>query len=648
VSPAKSAPAATAWPAGISTIRRGFRIEPGEIEAVLQQHPAVGETIVVATPTSVGTTELAAYYTTRSPLEPAELRAFLTGSLPAYMVPAHLIALDTMPIAFTGKIDRRALPPPSAAEAVVRSESEQPRDAREALLAQVWSGVLGRDGIGIYDDYFELGGDSIKSIQMSSRLRQAGWKLEMRDLFEHPQIVELAPRLRPLEAAAERQPVTGTVPLTPVQQWFFEEHRGALDHFNMSMLLRVRGPLDEGALRAALQAVWDHHDALRLTYRPVAGALEQAPGAGGPVHFEVLDASDGARLGQTLNLRSGPLFKAALLRSTGDDRLLLVFHHLVVDAVSLRIIIEDLERAYRGLALPAATDSFQQWARHLIRWAQSEDCTRQAEYWHGVLAGPAHELTPDRPDGTNDYGDCRSVDFVFPPGETAAILSAASAGFDVPTLLLTALGRALRTRHGADTTLVLLEGHGREPLERGVDVDRTTGWFTTMYPVRLDVSGTDPRAQLERVDETLRRIPHNGIGFGVARYLGPVDVQQRLGGKLPAIAFNYLGEFADSAEGATFQLQDQGPGAPVDPALQRRNELDVVGVVIDKSLRLSLTFSEQRFERATIEQLASAFRSEIETLVAACAGAPRARRPARARFAGVNEGDLANILGEPR
>ena len=368
---------------------------------------------------------------------------------------------------------------------------------------------------------------------------------------------------------------------------------------------------------------------------------------GGTVHFEVLAASDGARLGQTLNLRSGPLFKAALLRSAGENQLLLVFHHLVVDAVSLRIIIEDLERTYRGLSLPAATDSFQHWARHLNRWAQTEDCARETDYWHGVLAGPAHELAPDHAEGSNLYGDCRSVDFAFPPDETAAILAAASAGFDVPAVLLTALGRALRSRHGGEATLVLLEGHGREPLERGLDVDRTTGWFTTMFPVR-SMCRRRPRAQLEHVDETLRRIPHKGIGFGVARYLGPVDVQQRLGGKLPAIAFNYLGEFASGADDATFQLQDQGPGAPVDPALQRRNALVVVGDVIGKSLRLSLTYSEQQFERATIDELAAALRAEIETLVAACAGAPRARRPARTRFAGVNEGDLADILGEPR
>ena len=165
-----------------------------------------------------------AYYTTLA-ARAGRTRAFLAGAC-RYTVPAHLIALETMPIAFTGKIDRRALPPPGSAQSAVRLEDEQPRDEREVLLAKVWSGVLGQERIGIYDDYFELGGDSIKSIQMSSRLRQAGWKLEMRDLFEHPQIVELAPRLRPLELAAERRPVTGTVPLTPGAAVVLEEHRG--------------------------------------------------------------------------------------------------------------------------------------------------------------------------------------------------------------------------------------------------------------------------------------------------------------------------------------------------------------------------------------------------------------------------------------
>ena len=619
---------------------RGFRIEPGEIEAAIHRHDAVVETIVVPLKTSVGTLELAAYYTSRSPLEAAELRAHLAQSLPAHMVPAHVVLLDVMPLSATGKIDRRALPAPGERARDDRGAAPA-RDERERILVRIWQELLARD-VGIDDDYFELGGDSIKSIQMSSRLRQAGWKLEMRDLFEHARIAALAPKLTPIGAPREEEAVArGPIPLTPIQRWFFEQHDGRLDHFNMSVDLRAAGRVDEERLRAALQVVWDRHDALRLRFRNEQGAIvQELPEAAGPVAFQVCDETEAARMQGTLRLNEGPLFQAALVRGTGD-RVVLVCHHLIVDAVSLRIIIEDLEHAYAGRPLPPKTDSFARWSRALVRFAQSDACAAEAAYW-STPADAGTGAPIDLRAGRNRYADARSTEIVLSDSETARLNAAKPARSGVASLLLTALVRATCGPHAGARMEIIVEGHGRESIEEGVNVDRTVGWLTSLFPLRVDLHGATLREQVQGVADRLRAVPRNGLSYGVARYVAPDAVAAPLRTDLPAIAFNYLGEFNDGAGASFFALAGEAPGSPIDGGLERANVLDVVAVVMGGCLRVSFVASEDSFADGAIDRLAAGVHAELLAMADRAEGRPRDAADSEA-FPGVSADDLTAV-----
>ena len=620
---------------------RGFRVEPGEIEAALRAHAAIVVAIVVPARTAVGTVELAAYYTTRGPVDPAALRAFLGDALPAYMIPAHLIALDEMPVGTTGKIDRRRLPAPIAAP--VRAEEHvEPRDERERLLAGIWSELLGRERVSITADYFALGGDSIKSIQMSSRLRAARWKLDIRTLFERPSIAALAPTLQPLEAKRNAVEVVGPAPLSPVQRWFFETHAGNRNRFNLSLRVRAAERLDETRLRHALQAVWEHHDALRSTFRIVGETIDQVPGAVAPVVFAVLDEEAAARLEESLDLANGPLFAAALLRLPDADEVVLVVHHLVTDAISARLVIEDLERAYRGEPLPEKSDSFAQWSQQLRRFAQSEACAEEARFWTKDTAAEPLLLAPDHPAGGNRYGACRSHEIAFDEAETDALVRGPHRRFEGASLFLAALARLRARRHGSGASLVTLEGHGREALD-DANVARTVGWFTSLFPFRLERVGTTALDHVRHIDAALRNLPRRGMTFGVARYLAPSAVASHLPA-LPRIGFNYLGAFGSDRE-ALLTLAGEAPGAPIDPDLERYNVLDIVGVVFERTLRFSFTYSPAQFESETIATFAQGYRNELLALGAELARTPSAPSdPSDAPFPGVSADEFAAVL----
>ena len=611
---------------------RGFRVEPGEIETVLRMHPAVVDAIVVSHRTSVATTELAAYYTLRASVDVAEIRAYLREELPAHMVPAHLVPLAAMPIGLTGKIDRKKLPPPGAREERSIAGSD-PRDEREAMLVQLWCELLGRERVSIHEDYFELGGDSIKSIQMSSRLRQAGWRLEMRALFEHPRIAELAPTLQPLAQGSGAEAFVGRAALGPASRWFFDAHQGNLHHFNMSVRVRAAQRLDEERLRRAIQALWEHHDALRSRFtREEDGIVQVVASQDSAAPFEVADEARASALQERLHLFDGPAFRAALVRGDEADDVVLVMHHAVTDAVSCRILIEYLEHAYSGEPLGSRSDSIASWSQALATYAHTESCASDARYWSEAEGARDAGPCADRPLGSNRYGDCRSFEITFDPVQTDRLLHANAARVEIPSLFLTALAHA--NGDGPNAVAITLEGHGREPLGE-LNLSRTVGWFTSLYPFRIECRGGDVRADLLHVDSLLRAVPRKGNAYGIARYLGSPELAASLP-PLPRVAFNYLGEFG-SGRSALFALAGQAPGAAIDPNLERHNLLDVVALVIDRTLRVSFTYSSAQFDEATIEKFAHAFRSALLAVGDALA--------MQVHFPGVSDDELSAVLG---
>ena len=615
---------------------RGFRIELGEIETRLLEHQAVREAVVLALDSPSGK-QLVAYLVSdadHATLRDA-LKAHLKTQLPDYMVPAHLIVLDSMPLTANGKLDRRALPQPDPE--ANRQHYVAPRNELEHTLAAIWCAVLNVQQVGLDDNFFELGGDSILSIQVVSRARQAGIHFSPRDLFQHQTVQTLAAvATRSERVSAEQGVLTGSSGLTPIQHWFFDTAMPNRQHWNQALLLKPLQLLDPHRLEQALLAVLEHHDALRLSFTPRDAQWHAehmaVPQGGVLMQAQVRDMAQCTALftdtQRSLDLEHGPLLRALLVDGPqGQQRLLIAIHHLVVDGVSWRVLIEDLQTVYRQLSdgqsvsLPAKTSALRDWAARLQAYASSESLREELSLWQDRLAGPAAVLPVDRPHGSLLTRDADTVSVRLDAQHTRQLLQQAPSAYrtQVNDLLLTALARVLCRWSGHDCALIQLEGHGRETLFDDIDLTRSVGWFTSAYPLRLTPQA-EQGASIKAIKEQLRGVPHKGLGYGVLRYLAD-DLCKQTMAALPSadITFNYLGQFDQSfGADALFHPLDEPAGLAHDSEAPLPNELSVDSQVYGGELVLRWTFSRERHDQQTIRELAQAYLDELQSLIAHC------------------------------
>ncbi len=624
---------------------RGHRIECGEIEYQLLKHPSVEQAVVAARPGNNGNTELSGYFVARQKVDLSDLKGRLSGILPDYMIPSYWIQLESLPLLPNGKVDRNALPDPI--DGTAQRPIDAPTNDTEADLLTVWKEVLGRQDIGIHDRFFELGGDSIKAIQVVSRLRNLNYGLEVQDLFQAPSVHGLAQRAGRVEATTEQEQATGEVPLTPIQRWFFENHHEDVHHFNQAIVLEAQEHLNEEALRAALSAVYEHHDTLRIRFQFQDDRIVQEyESNASPIPLDVVDlreevnASERIRahadsLQSSLDLTAGPVIKAALYRLSNKDRLLLIAHHLIVDGVSWSILVEDLARAYRHsiaereIRLPARTDSYQLWARKLEEYAKSPALLQEKDFWTRVETTQAEDIPLDfEAPETNRCGDAQIVRFGLGEKTTRQLLTDVHRAYntEVGDLLITALAGALKEWHGGQRSRIMMEGHGREPLPGRVDVSRTVGWFTSLYPVVLDLKNKeDIGSQVKEIKETLRYVPKKGIGYGVLKYLVPEE--HKLGfptAAAPRLLFNYHGKVNSESGGGLFtsSADMEAIGRFRGDALERTELLDLEAVIQNDRLEILALFNPKAHRRETIEWFADRYRSTLERIVEHCKSKP--------------------------
>ncbi len=551
---------------------RGVRIETGEVAAVLRAHPDVTDA-VVGMAAIAGRDQLVAWFVPAgAAADAASLREAMSERLPSQFIPSRFVQLSELPLGPNGKIDRRALPTPdgtaghetAAGDGVADSAGEVTTADRAAeRLAAIWADALGVASVGLDDNFFDLGGDSIVSLQIVARARRVGIELRPRQVFDHQTVRELA------AVAADDQrhlpdqsPVVGDVALTPIQHWFFEQALASPDHWNQTLELDLDPAADIEVLVEALELVRDHHDQLRATFDPdrePPGQIIRAQAEAVVVRHVDLDVSSPDEVAAavddlegSLDLRRGRLVGVLACHSGGVPRRLVVtIHHLVVDGVSWSPIIEDWSNAYEALVdrrdpvFPERSTSFRTWSAALASAAADDRFSGSRPFWGGdAVAGDAERALRGSP--SNTEGNARAVTASLDPTQTAALVGMTTSygdrAFTVEDVLLASLAAVVPRRLGHAHLAVLLEGHGREDLvEPGVDLSRTVGWFTTQFPVELRVSDPDDAvAVLEEVRDDLRRIPHRGIGFGVDRHLGDVDALSSI--ELPIVAFNYLGQ----------------------------------------------------------------------------------------------------------
>ncbi len=597
---------------------RGYRVEPGEIEAALLRHPQVRAAAAAARQG-----RLVAWVAADGALTADALREHLERTLPEPMLPAALVFLPELPRTANGKLDRRALPEPTAAAAAAAAHIA-PRTPTETILAQIWAGVLRLPEVGVEDSFFALGGDSILSIQIIARAHQAGLRLTPMQIFLHPTIAGLAAVAdgAAAEPAAAPQAAAGPLPLTPIQRWFFDLQAVNPNHWNQAILLRLARPLPAVLLRRALDQLLAHHDALRLRFHLGAAGWEQTCADAGesaqtpPIAQHDLAAQDAAAqdralaaLGREtqagLDIGSGPLLRAALFDlGARGRRLLLVIHHLVVDAVSWRILIEDLETAsaqlQRGepVALPARTASYRRWAE---LWAE-RNRQQGGEPGSAPPGDAPRQIAPlplDHPAGANTVGSNDLVEVELTAAETGALLQ------EMRDAMLAALVLALAPWSGDRPLWVDVEGHGRGAFP-DLDTSRTVGWFTARVPVELPatLADADAAATLAAVRETVRRALQAAGQRPAVR---------------PQVSFNYLGQIdgqagASAGDGALFALADEPTGPPQDERGLRTHLLQITARVSAGRLRATWTFSRNLHRRQTIAGHAARFAAELRRL----------------------------------
>jgi amino acid adenylation domain-containing protein/non-ribosomal peptide synthase protein (TIGR01720 family) len=607
----------------------------------------------------------------------SRLRAFASNKLPDYMVPSSFVIMDAFPLTPNGKVDLKALPGPDGSRPESTDEYVAPRTPAEEVLAKIWAEVLRLKRVGVNDNFFELGGDSILSIQTIARAREAGLHLTPKDLFQHQTIARLALVAKSTATfQAEQGLVNGATPLTPIQHWFFEQELSEPHHYNQALLLEVRQVVDPMLLVEAVRHLALHHDALRMRFEQSDSGWQQYHAAADEkINFTTLDLSslsegeqriaieaEAAETQTKLNLTAGPLLRVVYfdLGEGRPARLLLVCHHLVVDGVSWRILLADLQQAYSSLAageavqLPPKSSSFQQWSQALVEYAGSEELAQQIDYWQKAERKQVRSLPRDYEDGENLVSSTQTVVVSLGRRETEALLQEVPGVYHtkINEVLLSALGLAMKQWSGQNVVLVDLEGHGREQISERVDVSRTVGWFTTIYPVLLEVHGSKERvgAVLKQVKEQVRAIPAQGIGYGILRYLSG-ETGTQLQALPPAeVVFNYLGQ-TDGVLGETgvFGMARESSGSQCSQKGMRQHLLDINSLVVGGQLQLSWSFSRNLHRPETIEQLARNFINCLEAIISHCQSEDAGGyTPSDFPLAQLTQSELDHVLGDRR
>ncbi|MEM7187103.1 MAG: amino acid adenylation domain-containing protein, partial [Bacteroidota bacterium] len=598
---------------------RGNRIELSEISAVLGKHPLIKSAIALVHKQQEEPA-IAAYYVSTTQLDKKELQAFVRGRLPEYMVPYFWVALEQIPVTANGKLDRKSLPKVNETH-LIQEKYLAPETEEERILASVWEQILQKSPVGRKDSFFNLGGDSIKSIQVVAKLKQHDFTLKVEEVLRFPVLEDMAKHLEVETREIAQGMVEGEVLLTPVQHRFFQKYQEH-HYFNQAVVLQSHASIDAALLSQAMETLVNHHDALRMQFVPDESGWKQTNNSNNKSSFrltshdlldsdnpEVQMAAIGQEMQEGLHLTNGPLIQVGHFVLPETEYVVLIVHHLVMDGISWRILLEDLSQVYLQLQqgnvpkLPSKTSSYQSWASALALYAKSDILAGEIEYWQQELD---RELTvlPQKTAEDNFSNEYASIAIKLSKDLTSKSQTSAhqAYGTDMNDLLLTALGMAMTEELQLGAFTVEMEGHGREDFDPDIDVSRTVGWFTSMYPFVLDTPASEAIDNLIHVKEALRKIPNKGMGYGVLRYLGDLVVSE----VLITMVFNYLGDLGDgvsSEENDIFEYASANIGSYRHQKNSEGTPISVSAMILAGELSLTLNYLESFIDTATAEQI---------------------------------------------
>ncbi|MEK3902760.1 amino acid adenylation domain-containing protein [Paenibacillus sp. FSL R7-0179] len=625
---------------------KGYRIELGEIEASLLKLNQVKEAVVIPGTDNAGSNYLCAYVVLSPGFDNMVMSVLhdeLASQLPLYMVPSYFVILEAMPLSPNGKIDRKRLPSSTRENTILSANYIAPRNQIEEAVVTVWKSVLVIPIIGIKDNFFTLGGDSIKSLQVVSRLLQAGYKLEMKYLFQYPTVAALMPFIQLVSKKVDQREVKGVIQISPIISMFAGLDSVNKHHYNQAIVLYNEKGFDIEVLEQVMSAIIVHHDALRLVLRETEEgfvAWNRGVSEGELYTIEVHDLegirdeitlaeiieTKATHIQKSMDLTNGPLVKLGLFRCWDGDHLLIAIHHLAVDGVSWRIIFEDLGTAY-GQALngdpiriPIKSDSFQLWAAKITEYSDHFNTKRDFEYWKEINDSSFIPLPRDFMCDQPLNHETDTVTLSWSEDDTEALLKQAHQAYntEVNDILLAVLGRALTSWSGLERVCVNMEGHGREAIIPDIDITRTIGWFTSMYPVVLEAPRNENLGDyIKLTKENLRSIPLKGIGYGIWRYLANHSEDYNFFFN-PEISFNYLGQFDQDIEGSGLKESRFATGETISRDSPIEFVLDINGMIRNGQLTLTIDYSKQHYYRETIERLASELHKSLQEIVMHC------------------------------
>ncbi|PMB02626.1 non-ribosomal peptide synthetase [Fischerella thermalis CCMEE 5273] len=614
---------------------RGYRIERGEIEHCLLTHPLINEAVVVNQKSISERGILYAYYTGKKTVSESDLKEHLAEFLPDYMIPAAFMKLDHMPLTVNGKIDYERLPLPPILP--INPVPDAISDEKEAVLLQVIQQVLQVKAVESLNNFYHLGGDSIQAIQAASRLANHGYKIRVKDMLAHPVLKDMSLYMEELKntRAIQDRPCEGRIGTLPIMGWFFSRNLTNPHYYTQSVLLDLKEEIQITKLEKAWTQLVQYHDAFRINIDKEDSVLYYNPhllGQEVPLHrvdLSLASASEqrirmseiAEQIKSNFSIDEGLLVQACLFH-LGDQgqKLLMTAHHIAVDGISWRIVLEDLYALYEKLrhdepvSLPPKTHSLQDWALALNQFAR-RITDEEKRYWEAVSLSTSpswidYDLGPDR----LRFSDTRVESLTRE--QTEQLLGKANQAYSTKAdeLLLIALAIHMKNVMHSHDVIIEVEGHGREEVAERMDVSRTVGWFTSIYPVRLRVDGADLSSQIKELKDQLRSIPHHGISYGVLKYLSG-ELSHR---PQKSVRFNYLGDFDSSFSNEMFELAGESVGRESSEENEMDCLLDMVIYSVNKKMTLSVTYSLNKFKPETIKQFTKAYLDQLDIVLHHC------------------------------
>lgn len=593
----------------------GYRIEILEIENNISDYPGVKQAIVSY---NVDKNSLYAYYTNDSDIkhEDSVFRDFLAGRLPHYMIPLSFSWLKEIPLTSNGKVNYDLLPQP---ETTGIKKNVPPKNEIESISLKVWRDILGEEDLSVEDNFFELGGDSIKAVQISSQLAERGIETKPKDILTFHTIKQVSVHAKTVsENLYSQVAIEGYRFLTPIESWFFNQKFKNPNYYNQSVLLKFSQNINVRLIQGTLERLIEHHDGLRSNYivpdKKVVFDREALRKPFQIKEFRVNSDLELVLVCQNLkddfDISRGKLINAGILKTeANEDYLLLTCHHLVIDGVSWRVLLEDFYKCYQSLGrkeevnLPKKTASLIDWSREINRYSQSQSYRNECKYWEHVES-LNFALPQDYDTSEWTIENLRTSSRYLSKEDTDCLLKKAHEAYntDIVTLLNTALVLTLKKWTGLGTFIIEQESHGRH-LDN-IDLSRTVGWFTSMYPVVLELKSELISDQIKEIKEQLKAVPSNGIGYGLRKYLMSTETNDSRNN----VRFNYLGQFDSELNNELFSFMNRDMhGFESDPENHITTKLDINAMVLEGRLTFDIGYNKLAFKASTVIDLIDSF-----------------------------------------